>query len=258
MKEWAIKNKIYLSHLDELLGILGARLMPELPKCAKTFLGASKAQYNIIQMMDKKGSMGEFAYFGIEKGLNMCINLDLHPDNEINLQINVDGVPLVKSGYQEFCPILCKVHCNPDVYEPFPVTIYFGESKPLDVNLFLDEFVKEINDLQMYGIEISGNHFNIKLKCFICNTSARAFLQSTVGHVSKNACERCTVQGVRLDGRTVFPSADAGERTDQSFRGRDQAYHHHGFTALLRILPSLNIIDVFVSDSMHLLYQGIM
>ena len=87
---------------------------------------------------------------------------------------------------------------------------------------------------------------------------ARAFLKSTVGHVGKNACERCTVQGVRLDGRTVFPSADAEERTDQSFRARDQADHHHGFTALLRIVPSLNIIVVSVLDSMHLLYQGIM
>ena len=252
------KKKKNLSHLDELLGILRPTLIPELPKCAKTFLGTSGAQYNIIQMMDKKGSMGEFTYFGIAKGLKMCINVDLHPDNEIQLQINVDEVPLVKSGYQEFCPILCKVHCNPNVYEPFPVAIYFGELKPADVNLFLDEFVKEINDVQRNGIEISGNHFNIKLKCFICDTPARAFLKSTVGHGGKNACERCTVQGVRLEGRTVFLSADAEERTDQSFRTRQQADHHHAFTALLRIVPFLNIIAVFVLDSMHLLYQGIM
>lgn len=172
--------------------------------------------------------------------------------------MNVDEVPLVKSGYQEFCPILCKVHCDPDVYQPFPAAIYFGESKPGDLDSYLAHFIDEINQLHRNGIEISGNHFDVTLKCFICDTPARAFLKSTVGHCGKNACERCTAEGIRLEGRTVFPSVDAEERTDESFRGRNQADHHRGITALLRIMPFLNMICVFLLDSMHLLYEGIM
>lgn len=63
----------------------------------------------------------------------------------IELQISVDGVPLVKSGNQEFWPILCKVDSNPDVYKPFAVAIYFGESKPNDVDLYLERFIEEVN-----------------------------------------------------------------------------------------------------------------
>ena len=209
LRKWAIKRKIFSSHLDELLAILRPRLLPDLPKCAKTFLGTTGAQYNIIAMQDKKGSVGEFVYLGLAKGLSACINPDLHLNNVIDLQVNVDEIPLVKSGNQEFCPILCKVHCDIDVYEPFPAAIYFGESKPGDLNSYLAEFVDEINYLQRNGIEISGNHFHVTLKCFICDTPARAFMKSTVGHGGRNACERCTVEGIRLEGRTVFPSVIA-------------------------------------------------
>lgn len=99
-----------MPHLEELLGILRRRLIPRLPKSAKTFLGTTTAQYNIIPMQDKKGSIREFVYFGVAKGLEACINVDLHRNNGIQLRIIVDEVPLVKSGYQEFCPILFKVH----------------------------------------------------------------------------------------------------------------------------------------------------
>ena len=258
LREWAIKRKIHLSHMDDLLAIFRVRLLPDLPKTAKTFLGTTGAQYNIIPMQDNKGSMGEFVYFGVAKGLKACINAYLHPDNNIELQINADGLPLTKSGFDTFWPILCKVHCNPDVYQPFPIAIYSGDSKPADVNLYLAEFVDEISNLQRTGIEIDGNHFHVRIKCFICDTPARALLKSTIGHTGTNACERCTVQGIRLEGRTVFPVVNAAERTDESFRGRNQANHHHDITALLRIVPFLNMIAIFVLDSMHLLYQGMM
>ena len=115
-----------------------------------------------------------------------------------------------------------------------------------------------MNHLQRNGIEISGNHSHVTLKCFICDTPAHAFLKSTVGHVGRNACERFTVEGIRLEGRTVFPPVVAEERKDESFRGRNQPDHHHEITPLLRIVPCLNMVSVFVLDSMHLLYQGIM
>lgn len=177
--------------------------------------------------------MGEFVYLGLEKGLIACISADLHRNNKIEVQVNVDEVPLVKSGSQEFCPILCKVHCDPDVYEPFAAAIYFGDSKPGHVNAFCDQFFNEVKKLQRDGIEISGRHFDFTIKCFICDTPARSFLKSTIGHTGKNACERCTVEGERVENRTVYTSTDAEERTNASFRARTQPDHHTGVTALL-------------------------
>ena len=126
-----------MSHLDELLAILKARLLPDLPKCAKTFLGTTGAQDNIIAMQNKKDSVGKFVYLGVAKGLSSCINPDFHLNNVIEPQVNVDELPLLKFGNREFCPKLCKVYCDTAVYEPFPAAIYFGESRPGDVNLYL-------------------------------------------------------------------------------------------------------------------------
>lgn len=56
----------------------------------------------------------------------------------------------------------------------------------------------------------------------------------------------------------MFSSIDADERTDASFRAQSQADHHNGVTPLLRIIPFINISSIFVLDSMHLLFQGIM
>lgn len=258
LRKWALKNKIQLSHLDELLGILNDKF-PTLPKCGKTFLRTYEAHYNIVEIPYSNGNNGEFVHFGVSSGLVRCINEDLHPNNVIELQVNVDEVPLVKSGNKKFCPILCKVHCSSDVYEPYPVAIYCGESKPGDINLFLDEFIREMNNLQAHGIEISGMHFALLLKCFICNTPARAFLKSIVGHKSFNACERCEETGYTVgNNTTVFPNTAVEKRTDESFRNKPQAGHHKGISPLFRILPFLNMIRIFILDSMHLCYEGIM
>lgn len=55
LREWALEHKIFLSYIDELLAILRVRLLTDLPKCAKTFLGTAGASYNIVPMLDKKG-----------------------------------------------------------------------------------------------------------------------------------------------------------------------------------------------------------
>ena len=48
-----------------------------MPQSAKAFLRTTKAQYNVIPMPDSKGSMGEFVYFGVAKGLIECVNDEL-------------------------------------------------------------------------------------------------------------------------------------------------------------------------------------
>lgn len=97
-------------------------MLPELPKSAKTFLGTSKAH---LQQFDNDGS--EFVYFGMSKYLQSVINPNFHQDGVINLILNVDGLQIFKSSFRQFWPILCKIHSNSDVYQPFPVAIYLGK-----------------------------------------------------------------------------------------------------------------------------------
>lgn len=209
-------------------------------------------------MEDQNGGMGEFVYFGISKELKKTIDPSVHTSETIELKINIDPVPLSKSGSKQFVPILCKVHFKPDIYEVFTVAIFSGQAKPKCPEIFLEQFVEEINELHKDGIMISKTKFKVQLKCAICDTPARAFLKKTVGHGGIYACERCTVEGERINNRTVYPSVDADRRSNFSFRHKLQPEHHHsGNSPLLNIRPMLNIISFFVLDFMHLVCIGI-
>lgn len=127
LRQWALNGNPTIPHtrINSLLAILRKRLLPELPKCAKTFLGTSEAHYH-LQQFDNDGS--EFVYFDMSKYLQSVINPNFHQDGVlINLILNVDGLQIFKSSLRQFWPILCKIYSDSDVYKPFPVAIYSGK-----------------------------------------------------------------------------------------------------------------------------------
>ena len=211
-------HRINQKDLDVLLGILRKRLLPTLPKSSKTFLRTVDAQYNIIEMTDSKKNLGQFVYFGIRKGLQDCVNPDLHMNKKIQLQVSADGIPLKKSGDDQFWILSGKVHFYPEVYEVFAIAIFFGQSKPNSSEEYLEQFIDEVNELQNVGIIIKELKMEFELKCIICDTPARAFLKNTLVHGGIEACERCEVLDIRVERRTVYPDTEARERTDASFR----------------------------------------
>ncbi|XP_043472973.1 uncharacterized protein LOC122505427 [Leptopilina heterotoma] len=225
---------------------------------SKTFLKTTSARYNIITIDDNDDTKGQLAYFGIEKGLAECINVKEYKSEEIWLIFNSDGLPLFKSGPGEFWPILCRIYNDPDVYDPFPVLIYHGNSKPKDLEVYLDEFINELNSILENGISISGKKFKVLIKCFTCDTLARAFLKKCKGHTGKNACERCVVEGKSSENRMPYSKIDCEERSDTSFRNKTDSEHHTGTSPLEKIKPKINMVQMFVLDIMHLLFLGVM
>ncbi|XP_046590220.1 uncharacterized protein LOC124293415 [Neodiprion lecontei] len=258
IRKWAIKEHLSHSQLDGLLVILRRRLLPELPKTAKTFLRTSAVAYDIQDMEDYDGNMGQFVYFGIAERLRACVNEEVHIGNEILIQVNVDGLPLFKSSNTQLWPILCKVVHEPDIYEPVPVAIYAGSTKPKRVDEFLDEFIEEMNQLSANGIDINGRLFQVKIQSFICDTPARSFLKCVKGHTGYYACERCTVRGCRPGRSTVFPDADCPERSAEDFNRQRQREHHNSVSPLLRLRPAVNLVLLFILDFLHLACHGVM
>ncbi|XP_033225956.1 uncharacterized protein LOC117178642 [Belonocnema kinseyi] len=192
-------------------------------------------------MEDQNEIMGEFVYFGIEAGLRNCVSSDIHRENLIKFQINVNGFQPFTSSSVDLWTILGKIHFIPDVYKVFPIAIFCGTTKPGNPDTFLNNFIEELNQLQTNGITISEKYFLVRLKCVICNTPARVFLKQTVGHIGFYACEKCTIKGQSVDHTTVYPSCEAEERTDASFRSNAQPEHHHGPSPFLRIFSYINM-----------------
>ncbi|XP_043285939.1 uncharacterized protein [Venturia canescens] len=258
LRKWAVAARIPQTQLDKLLEILRKRLLPELPKSSKTFLKTTSAMYEIEKFKDVDGAeIGDFVYFGIKHHLQRIVNSNLHKDNILYLQFNIDGISLFKSSSKQLWPILCKVFSEPDVYRVFPVAIYAGIEKPHVANMYFEKFNNEMLDLLREGIVIDGTLLEIRIICFICDKPARSFVKCIKNHGAYYACERCTVKGERYDERIIYPSTNCPERTNESFRRQEQPEHHRGVSPLL-IIAELDMVMHFVLDFMHLCCLGLM
>lgn len=78
-----------------------------MPKTGKTLKNTTQAKYSLREMdsTSVNNKPGEFVYFGIEKGLRLCVNKQYHLDDKLMLQFNLDGVPIYANGQKELWPI---------------------------------------------------------------------------------------------------------------------------------------------------------
>lgn len=60
---------------------------------------------------------------------------------------------------------------------PMTIAIWCGTTKPTDLNEFFRQFVDELLLLLNEPIVINNHLITIKIRCFICDTPARAFIK---------------------------------------------------------------------------------
>ncbi len=144
---WATKNSCKRSALNEMLEIL-RRQGHRLPKDARTLLHTPKK----VETVEKCG--GHYAYFGIASGILKVLAQNPGIEN-IDLCFNVDGVPHFKSSNMQMWPILCRF----GDFSPFIVALYCGNSKPNAVEVYLSDFLQELQQLQQEGI-VHAQHFD--------------------------------------------------------------------------------------------------
>lgn len=138
---------------------------------------------------------GEYCHLGLVKGLEELFKNRHAPESScVELQFNVDGVPLFKSSNACLWPILCMVK-QPNCGEPFVVGIYQGNEKPANASEFLSEFVVETVDLVRDGLIIADKLCTVKLHSFVCDAPARAFMKGIKCHSGYAACEKCIDHG---------------------------------------------------------------
>lgn len=139
LREWAVHNKATHRSLNDLLLILRKQGHP-LPLDARTLLATPRHNTSV----DKCG--GQYAYYGLEKGI--CCFLGQAQDKDVNIVINIDGIPLFKSSGVQFWPILAKLENS----DPFIVAIFCGQSKPSPLEDYLKDILTEYKHLQNNGL----------------------------------------------------------------------------------------------------------
>ena len=142
----------------------------------------------------------------------------------LELQFNIDGVPLFKSSTGCMWPILCMVR-HSCFTKPFVVGVYGGKEKPIDAKEFLAEFVAEAADLTKNGLLFGSQTFSVKIHSFVCDAPARAFVKGIKYHSGYASCEKCTEPGEHI-GKVILPGTTASLRTDVAFDRKADEDHH--------------------------------
>jgi hypothetical protein len=223
LADWACTHNVTHAALSDLLKILKLQDL-DVPLTAASLLKTPRS----VRIEQKSG--GDYIYFGLAKSVSKKladVSYDLQQSkNEIELHVNIDGLPLFKSSPLSVWPILCSFSYNMQLgQKPFPVALFCGLKKPGDLE-FLSDFIAESKALSSDGFDYNKTRLFVKIVGIVCDAPAKAFIKGIVQFNGTYGCDRCTHKGEYSEGRMLFLRTDAVLRTDESFRHQENAEHH--------------------------------
>uniref|UniRef100_A0A182WAZ4 Uncharacterized protein n=1 Tax=Anopheles minimus TaxID=112268 RepID=A0A182WAZ4_9DIPT len=97
-----------------------------------------------------------------------------------------------------------------------------------DTNATVGLTENELNLIQREGLAIGDKTFHFKIRAFIADSPARAFIKATTSYVGYDGCLKCSVSFEYDDfgKKIIFNTVDAPLRTDEGFRNRVCPDHH--------------------------------
>ncbi|XP_067204058.1 uncharacterized protein [Linepithema humile] len=254
LQQFIIERCISHNTSNKLLQILRKHGHVELPTDVRVLV---KTPRNTSATFISLGS-GKYIHFGLASGLKRSIKMysNFINDNNIKININVDGLPISKSSGSQFWPIMISIQ-DIDIYTlPVIIGVYHGMCKPNNCNDFLANFVDELVLLSKNGIIVSNKKYVVIVNAIVCDAPAKSFITCTKGHTGYFACSKCIQEGDFVRNRVIFPETNNALRTDQSFRNRTQSEHHNGDSILERL--SIDMVLQIGLDYMHLVCLGVM
>ncbi|XP_050070474.1 uncharacterized protein LOC126558490 [Anopheles maculipalpis] len=254
IRYWALSTNAPHSSINIILKLF-KKANVKVPLTAKTLLRTNRNPSTEIKQIGG----GQFWYRGFEKCLLNYFRFNKITIKNLSLTVSIDGLPLHNSSNMQFWPILFTVY---ELSESPVMTaaIFCGQNKPESVEEYLRPMVEELKFLTTKGITINGEFLTVKIRCFVADTPARAFIKGVTGHTGYAGCLKCTVIGTyHNEAHTMaFTGLNAPKRTDQGFR--DDAYPGHRKTSTpITDLLGIDIIeDTITADRLHLIDLGIM
>ncbi len=209
LAKWTSEFQIKHNAVDSLLMILRKNGHRELPKTARTLLETCDS----VNLQVKSGM--QYIYLDCKeqllKHLKMYPHSFLSKLRELDISLNVDGLPLFKSSSLSLWPVLCKINLSP--FSVFPFALCYGTSKPSNVE-FLDNVVRDLHNLMENGLEFGNKKIKVTVRCVTCDAPAKAFVKVSnsiqgimaVISVHKKVCRRNTKTGYHSETRQHFCS----------------------------------------------------
>jgi len=145
--QWANEFRINQNAVTSLLRVLSKHGHNNLPGDARTLLSTPRSGTHEINNL----SIGQYVHYGLLKALTSIAKYFPHAFrhlNIINLDLNIDGLPIAKSSKSQLWPILGRISSLP--FAPFVIGVYHGYQKAC-LSEFLQPFIDEYLDLKNNG-----------------------------------------------------------------------------------------------------------
>ncbi|KYN02771.1 hypothetical protein ALC62_06406 [Cyphomyrmex costatus] len=248
---WATEYNIAQRSLTALLHILNEEGHDELPHDARTLMNTPK------ETIIRECGTGHYFHYGLETALQQQLKYFTNINNieNIEININIDGLPLAKSSQSQLWPILGQM-CNIGITEPFLIGAYHGYTKPANAQDLLKDFCEEYYTLHTKGFSYGNKNYFVTIRAVICDVPAKSFVTGTKGHNGRFGCGKCFCEGDYYDHRIVFLNENALLRTNSNFRKRENEKHHISVSPF-EILSDIDMINNFPLDYMHLVCLGV-
>ncbi|XP_074099990.1 uncharacterized protein LOC141528050 [Cotesia typhae] len=246
-----IDHNINQAQSNAILNVLRAHpLLQLLPKDSRSLLKTPRKKIDTITI-----APGEYLHLGLEKMLQSILHrvpLESIP-SELLIDFSTDGAELNKET--QLWPIQFRV-VNLEYSKPELVGMYKGPSKPNSFIDFFSNFVKEVNLIDKNGgIKYNETKIPIKLRCFIADAPARAYVLSHYGHNTEYPCSKCHVKGITYLNSKRFPGINFKLRTNDKYGLLNDVDHHKGKSALHDL--SIDLVNSVSFDYMHLVCLGV-
>ncbi|KYN14463.1 hypothetical protein ALC57_13335 [Trachymyrmex cornetzi] len=239
--------------LTSLLRVLSRHGHDDLSRDARTLLNTPRPGTHDIKTLSK----GQYVHYGLLKALISIGNRFPHAFDYcdvINLDLNIDGLPISKSSKSQLWPILGRISDNfIPIFCLFLIYTCSDHDSFLSPNLaeFLQPFVDEYLNLKNNEFSINEHPLQINIRAVICDAPARAYITCTKSHNGHFACGKCTVRGESINRRMTFLDIAAPLRTDIDFINRSQPEHHlQGISSPFELI-SVPMVSHFPIDYMH-------
>lgn len=256
LNSWVVDNNISRNSYSKLLRILKNDLNLDICCDSRTLLKTTSIKTGFLEM-----SSGTYYRFDLEESIIFLLKkasyvISNNISNILKLEINIDGLPLVKSSCSQFWPILGNLeNIKPD--SVFPIGVFHGYKKPEDLNEYLKYFVDDFLRLKNDGIIFNGITLQLELTKIMCDAPAKAFILGVKNHNAYSSCTKCITEGTFVSNRMTFPDLNANIRTDESVRNlTDEDYHRTCPLSLLKL--DIGLVSQVPLDYMHLICLGVM
>lgn len=247
LKNWTHQFNIQKTALNELLKHLKQNGHPNLPADSRTLL-RTPTQRTVVTIPP-----GQYSHIGVFKALdNYLSSCPIAPSN-VEIDFNIDGVPISHSTPSCFWLILAQIWGENYPRKVFVIGVYHGNAKPDSFQDFLQPFISEVGDLNNY--KFNGVSVKAIVRCIICDAPARNSCLGNKAHSGYFGCGKCTQKGERRSHRLTFPEMNAEKRTNDSFRNKEQPEHHVSDSPFLSL--DIDMVVQFPLEYLHTVCLGV-